>query len=183
MSKKELKLVKACLAGKTKQQEELYQIYSSQMFGVCLRYTNDYEQATEILQTGFIKVFTQLHQYQNKGSLGAWIRRIIVNNALDQIAKDKVYQFESIDTYDDDFYIATDDDIENILTEEIILEAISTLKEDYRVIFNLHCLEKYSHKEIGEMLGIPETTSRSQLRRARQHLKKILEESMMNISK
>jgi len=156
-------------------QYALYNEYAPQMMGVCLRYANSQDDANELLQTGFVKVFNNLSKFSFEGPLGAWIRKVIVNNALDYIKKQKKFRVVDIETQKDNFYIETDNDSNLALSEETILDVLSKLRDEYRIVFNLHCIEKYSHKEIGDILGIKEDTSRSQLRRARQEIKKELE--------
>ena len=176
----EKKLVKACLRGDSKMQYALYNEYAPKMMGVCLRYSNSQENANELLQTGFIKVFNKLDKFSFEGPLGGWIRKVIVNNALDQIKKTKRFQEVDIENHEDDFYIESEDDYNLLLDEETILDILGKLKEEHRVVFNLHCIEKYSHREISSILGIKEESSRSQLRRARLDVKRRIEKYLRN---
>jgi RNA polymerase sigma factor (sigma-70 family) len=179
----EIELVKQCLEGSKLAQKKLYDQFSKQMLGVCFRYADDRDSAYDMFQDGFIKVFDKLHMYNGKGPLGAWIRRTIVNNMLDEIRRQKRLAIkESLFQAD---YMALNDDWEDEfeLDEEMteishqrVLEMVQTLPVGYRTVFNLYAIENYSHKEIGEMLGVTESTSKTQYRKAKGHLKKMIEQ-------
>lgn len=174
----EKELISQCLEGNGKAQKQLYEKYSRTMFGVCLRYSNGYEEAKDILQDGFVKIFTKLGQYSFSGSFEGWMRRIFVNTALEYYRVNKNHMNHSDVEYasnepQHDFII------ENMSRKEI-LEAMNKLAIGYRTVLNMYVIEGYSHVEISEMLGISEGTSKSQLSRARALLQEILKKLKNN---
>lgn len=160
------KLVKDCLKGKLQAQRELYELFAKEMLGVCYRYTRSVKDAEDVLQEGFVKVFHHLGQYKNEGELGAWIRRIMVNTALNFLKRNRKYQQEMYFTQEYLHPVADNDPVVTIQAKELA-DLIRQLPHGYQVIFNLHAVEGYSHVEIGELLGISDGTSRSQYSRAR----------------
>ncbi len=146
------------------------------MFAVCLRYTSDRDAATDILQEGFVKVFQSLSRFSFEGSVEGWIRRIIVNTAIDHFRKAAklfvVHDIEDIQIED----TAANHFLGRMASEDII-KVIQKLPAGYRAVLNLYVLEEYSHKEIAGMLGISEGTSKSQLARAKAHLKELLQKN------
>lgn len=169
------RLVKACIEGDRDAQRQLYDSLSPKMFPVCLRYMGSREEAEDVLQEGFVTLFSKLDSYSGAGSFEGWARKIFVNTALMQLRKNNVLK-ESEDL-EGAWDISSQDPtvIQNIGYQEI-LELIESLPPGFRTVFNMYVIEGYSHKEIGEALGISENTSRSQLQRARVILqKKILE--------
>ncbi len=160
------KLVRDCLKGKLKAQRELYELFAKNMLGVCYRYTRSIKDAEDVLQEGFIKVFHNLAQYKSEGELGAWIRRIMVNTALNFLKRNRKYQQEMYFTQEY-LHPVVDDDPAIRLQAKELADLIRQLPHGYQVIFNLHAVEGYSHVEIGELLGISDGTSRSQYSRAR----------------
>jgi RNA polymerase sigma factor (sigma-70 family) len=160
------KLVKDCLKGKSQAQRELYELFAQPMLGVCYRYTRSVRDAEDVLQEGFIKVFHHLQQYKQEGELGAWIRRIMVNTALNYLKRNRKYQEEMFFT-EEYLHPVTDDDPVIRLQAKELADLIRQLPQGYQVIFNLHAVEGFTHVEIGEMLGISDGTSRSQYSRAR----------------
>ena len=160
------RLVKDCLKGKPQAQRELYEQFSEIMLGVCYRYTRSMRDAEDVLQEGFVKVFRYLHQYKQQGELGAWIRRIMVNTALNYLKRHRKYQEEMFFTEEYMHPVADDDPAVRLQAKEIA-DLVRQLPQGYQVIFNLHAIERYTHLEIGEMLGISDGTSRSQYSRAR----------------
>ena len=159
-------LVKECLRGKAASQQLLYERFSEVMLGVCYRYTKSMHDAEDVLQDGFVKVFRNLHQYKSEGELGAWIRRIMVNTALNFLKKNRHYQNELFFT-ENYLHPVTNDNPEILLNGKQLAELVRQLPTGYQTIFNLHAMEGYSHVEIGKMLGITDGTSRSQYARAR----------------
>lgn len=159
-------LVRDCLKGKPEAQKRLYELYAETMLGVCYRYTKSIEDAEDVLQDGFVKVFLNLHQYKSEGELGAWIRRVMVNTALNFLKKNRKYQDEM---YFPDEYLhpVADDNPAITLQAKELAHLIRQLPTGYQTIFNLHVIEGYSHVEIAQMLGITDGTSRSQYARAR----------------
>ena len=162
----EHKLVKDCLRGKPRAQRELYEYFSEKMLGVCYRYTRSMRDAEDVLQEGFVKVFHHLNQFKHEGELGAWVRRIMVNTALNFLKRHRKYQEEMFFTEEYLHPVVTDDPVIKMQAKEVA-DLIRQLPQGYQVIFNLHAVEGYSHVEIGEMLGISDGTSRSQYARAR----------------
>ena len=168
----EKSLITACARHERWAQKVLYEEYYSRMMGVCLRYSNDQEEAVDILHEGFIKVFKNIRKYQPGTSLSAWIRRIMVNTAIDYYRKSIRRRTEDIEqAYD----LSTDDaDAISQCTEREILDAVQQLSPAYRAVFNLYVIEGYSHREIAEMLDITKSTSRSNLVKARSKLQALL---------
>lgn len=162
-------LIKNCLKEKPAAQKQLYEEFAPVMLGVCYRYTKSLDDAQDVLQEGFVRVFKFLDQYNKEGELGAWIRRIMVNTALNYLKKSRKYQHDLLfDTRE--MAVITKDDPEVLLNAKELAELIRQLPTGYQTIFNLYAVEGYSHVEIGQMLGISENTSRSQYMRARQLL-------------
>lgn len=163
-------IIKACLKGNQLAQNRLYRIFADKMYGVCLRYADNEDEAKDILQDGFIKVFTNLKQFNNKGSFEGWIRRIVVNTALEKF-RDKKHMFAiSMETE----YDSNNNNYDHILSElsaKDLLKLIQELSPQYKTVFNLYAIEGYSHKEICNILDIKEGTSKSNLSRAREILK------------
>lgn len=169
----EEQLVKACVSGNASAQKEFYDLFAKKMMGVCLRYTNNYEEAQDVLQDGFIKVFNKLSKFVNKGSLEGWVRRIMVNTALDHYRKNKKFQ-KDIEIDAVSFKLEKQEYIVESINAQDLLKIIQTIPEGYRVVFNLFAIEGYSHKEIAEQLGVTESTSKSQFSRAKKMLRNIL---------
>jgi len=154
-------------------QEELYNRFSPRMLGVCYRFAKNREDAEDMLQEGFIKVFTQLHQYRNEGALEGWIRRIVVHTCINILKKNKKFA-DSVDImYANGIYIK-EDMIPAIMQAKQVVECIRLLPLGYRTVLNLYAIEGFSHKEIGDLLEIGESTSRSQYTRAKAMLEDIL---------
>jgi RNA polymerase sigma factor (sigma-70 family) len=161
-----LQLINNCLRGKAAAQKQLYEEFAPSMLGVCYRYTKSLQDAEDVLQEGFVKVFRFLHQYNKEGELGAWIRRIMVNTALNYLKKSQKYQYDLL--FDQaELHVITRDDPEVLLNAKELAELIRQLPTGYQTIFNLVAVEGFSHVEVGQMLGISENTSRSQYMRAR----------------
>jgi RNA polymerase sigma-70 factor (ECF subfamily) len=159
-------LVKNCLKGSSEAQKQLYDHFAPAMLGICYRYTKSVEDAEDVLQQAFIKVFTNLPRYREEGELGAWIRRILVNTALNYLKQNKRYSSEL--SYDEiKLHPVSAENPQIILQAKELADLIRQLPTGCQTIFNLHAVEGYSHVEIGEMLGIHEGTSRSQYARAR----------------
>lgn len=180
------KLIDGCLRNERRAQEEIFKLYYGKMLGVCMRYTIDKDSAQEVVQEGFIKVFEKLGAFDYKGSFEGWIRRIVANTAIDAIRRSKKDPY--LTDNDEDFKLGTSDsmieseDLESSeIKAEMAMEAIQQLSPAYRAVFNLYVLEEYTHKEIAEILGISEGTSKSNLAKAKMNLNKILKEKFMNI--
>jgi RNA polymerase sigma factor (sigma-70 family) len=168
-------LVKDCLKGKPEAQRQLYEQFAKNMLGVCYRYTKSLKDAEDVLQEGFIKVYLGLKQYKYEGELGAWIRRIMVNTALNFLKRNRKYRDEMYFTEQPLHPVADDNPLISLQAKELA-DLIRQLPHGYQTIFNLHAVEGYTHVEIGEMLGISDGTSRSQYARARGLLISWLEE-------
>ena len=160
------KLVKDCIRGIPAAQRQLYDHFAETMLGVCYRYTKSMDDAEDVLQDGFVKVFRNLGQYKYEGELGGWIRRIMVTTALNFLKKNSRYNHEfSFDN--ENLHPVADDNPEVKMTGKELADLLRQLPVGYQTIFNLHAVEGFSHVEIGKMLGINEGTSRSQYARAR----------------
>ena len=170
----EEQLVKKCLEKDTLAQKQLFEFYSRRMMGVCLRYSKDSEEAQDVLQMGFVKVFEKLHMYNFKGSLESWIRKIIVNTALDNIRKNKKFMNDvEMDKVDYQLHNHNENALDSLSAQDL-LKVIQEMPPGFRTVFNMFAIEGYSHKEIAEELNISVNTSKSQYSRARAHLQKIL---------
>lgn len=175
----EQKLIKDCLKHHPAAQKQLYDSYAEQMLGICYRYTKSMHDAEEVLQQGFIKVFQNLHQYRSEGDLGAWIRRIMVNTAINYLKRKPRYQLDL--GFEDSQLHPVDNHQPDIqLHMKDLLNLIRQLPAGYQTIFNMHAVEGYTHVEIAKNLGISEGTSRSQYARARGLLISWLEKHSVN---
>ena len=154
-------------------QEALYDRYSPRMLAVCYRFAKNREDAEDMLQEGFIKIFTQLHQYRNEGALEGWIRRIIVHTCINVLKKNKKFS-ETVDLIHANPFHTKEDMVPSIIQAKQVVECIRMLPLGYKTVLNLYAIEGYSHKEIGQMLDIEESTSRSQYTRAKAMLEDIL---------
>ena len=166
-------MLAGCLRNNAASQEALYSRFSPRMLGVCYRFGKNREDAEDMLQEGFIKVFTQIHQYRNEGALEGWIRRIIVHTCINIIKKNKKFS-DSVDiAYANGIHIK-EELIPSIMQAKQVVECIRILPIGYRTVLNLYAIEGFSHKEIADLLDIEESTSRSQYTRAKAMLKEIL---------
>ena len=169
----ELQLIEGCRKGERRAQKELYDAYSRKMMGVCLRYVNDRETARDLLQDGFIKIFTSIGQYTGKGSFEGWMKRIMINTAMEKFRKNPPLQIvEELPEIEDN----EDIDEEVSIPEEVLADFVNQLPERYKMVFNLYVIEEMSHKDIAALLGINEGTSKSNLARAREILKRKVKE-------
>ena len=174
-------IIAGCIAGKRQSQEELYRILSPKMYAVCLQYASDADEASDFLQEGFIRVFTRIKSYRGEGSFEGWVRRIIVNTALQFIRKKRQLYVVNEEITEDAGYQMPH--IHYELEAEDLLRMIKELPVNQRIIFNLYAIEGYNHAEIESMTGMPENTSKSHLHRARTALKKMLDRSIPSGSK
>lgn len=147
------------------------------LFSICLRYASGWHEAEDWLQDGLVRIFANLYQYQPTGAFGAWLRRVMVNSSLEQLRKRK-RAFSTVEIGEVAVTFEADDNLFAKYREEALVRMLQQLPEGYRAVFNLYVMEEYSHHEIGEMLGIAESASRSQLSRAKAMLRKMLEKSM-----
>jgi RNA polymerase sigma-70 factor (ECF subfamily) len=166
-------LLQGCLKNDATAQQELYHRYSPKMLSVCYRYAKNREDAEDMLQEGFIKVFSQISKFENRGSLEGWILRIIVHTCINHLKKNKKFN-EHVDLAYAGNIVIREDYIPSIIQAKQIVETIRTLPIGYRTVLNLYAIEGYSHKEIGQLLDIEESTSRSQYTRAKNMLEEIL---------
>jgi RNA polymerase sigma factor (sigma-70 family) len=167
-------ILKGCMQGKHSAQRELFEKYSRMLLGVCNRYAQSIEEAEDIMQEGFVKIFLNIKHFKGEGSLMAWMRRIMINTAIthyhrmlkhryhDDIADIKETDMEAMSWEDSDF------------TREELFKVIQRMPEGYRMVFNMYAVEGYKHREIAEILEIDENTSKSQYSRARRWLQERL---------
>jgi RNA polymerase sigma-70 factor (ECF subfamily) len=166
-------LIKKCASGNSLAQKTFYEKFAGKMMGICLRYTKDYVEAQDVMQDAFIKIFGKLADYEKKGSLEGWVRRIVVNTALDSYRKNKKHEKNvAVDTVD--YLLETKTFIIEELNANDLLGVIKTIPAGYQMVFNLFAIEGYSHREIAEQLNITESTSKSQYSRARKLLRELL---------
>ena len=165
-------VIALCLEGDRSAQQQLYNLYAKAMYNICYRMTNDGDEAADVLQEAFISAFNNLSTYRGTASFGAWLKRIVVNKSINHIRNkrmnlvplEEMEPVSEAEVNDEDLYL----DIERIKS------SIELLPDGYRVVFSLYLLEGYDHKEIGEILGISESTSKSQYNRAKAKLRKLL---------
>ena len=167
----ETQLINGCRKGDRLAQKELYETYSRKMMGVCLRYVNDRETARDLLQDGFVKVFTSMDSFSGTGSFEGWMRKIFVNCALEYLRKSDVLR-ESTDLDNTAELIQPAGSVISDMSAAELMKLVQELPAGFRTVFNLFAIEGYSHKEISDMLNITESTSRSQFTRAKQMLQK-----------
>ncbi|MEP7256773.1 MAG: sigma-70 family RNA polymerase sigma factor [Flavitalea sp.] len=166
-------ILSGCLHNDQVAQRELYARYSPKMLSVCYRFAHNREDAEDMLQEGFIKVFSQIHTFLNKGAFEGWVRRIMVHTCINHLKKNKKFN-ESVDLIHATGIQVREESIPSIVQAKQVVECIRILPLGYRTVLNLYAIEGYSHKEIGDMLEIEESTSRSQYTRAKQMLEDIL---------
>jgi len=166
-------MLAGCLRNNAAAQEALYNRFSPRMLGVCYRFAKNREDAEDMLQEGFIKVFTQMHQYRNEGALEGWIRRIVVHTCINVLKKNKKFS-DSVDIIHANSVHVNEDMIPSIMQAKQVVECIRMLPLGYRTVLNLYAIEGFSHKEIANLLDIEESTSRSQYTRAKAMLEDIL---------
>jgi RNA polymerase sigma factor (sigma-70 family) len=169
-------LINGSIAGDRRIQEMLYQRFAPKMYAVCLRYSNNSDDAQDLLQEGFIKVFRNLEKFRKEGSFEGWIRRVFVNTAIEHYRR-KV----NLNTISEKEERTIEDGAWNVLDQmaaKDIIELVQELSPGYRSVFNMYVIEGYSHKEIGDMLEISEGTSKSQLARAKAILQKKVQEHL-----
>jgi RNA polymerase sigma-70 factor (ECF subfamily) len=168
-------IINGCLKGSRRDQELLYRRYAPSLYAVCLQYSDNDEEARDILQEGFIKIFTNLSHFKYEGSFEGWMRRIIVNTALEKYrSRNRLYMVEDIDMIPEPFVDPDNEDYSGLDAGDL-MEIIRMLPPKYRMVFNLFALEGYSHREISRMINISEGTSKSNLARARMILQRRVE--------
>ncbi|MFP3861065.1 MAG: RNA polymerase sigma factor [Bacteroidales bacterium] len=164
-------IVKACKKGDKKSQKLLYDIFSPRLYGLCLRYSSDEHEAKDLLQEGFIKIFSKLNQYKNQGSLEGWMKRIVINTAMENFRKSNNLILRHSDIHLENTHVKYEHVLEELNSKDL-LRMIQSLSPQYRAVFNLYAIEGYNHQEIAHKLNISEGTSKSNLSRAREMLKK-----------
>ncbi len=173
------KLIKKCKQRDVKSQSEVYHLFAGKLFALCLKYSRNYQEAQDNLQDGFITIFNKIDQYQFKGSFEGWLKRIMVNTALQKYRQKNVLNLIT-DEIPEEVEVEVD---EMSLSLDYLLSIIQELPNRYRLVFNMYVLDGYSHREISEMLEISEGTSKSNLSRARQILKKKVEQNVLDEKK
>jgi RNA polymerase sigma factor (sigma-70 family) len=169
----DVEIIQGCLKGNTTAQQLFYEKYSTRMLAVCYRYAKNRDDAEDMLQDGFIKVFTQLKQYRNEGSIEGWIRSVIVHTCINHLKKNKKFK-DSVEIEMASTIKNGNHDVPSLLQAKQIIDCIRLLPIGYRTVLNLFAIEGYSHKEIAAMLEIEESTSRSQYTRAKVLLQNLL---------
>jgi RNA polymerase sigma factor (sigma-70 family) len=170
----EEELRQGCIDGRADYQRLLYDYFSPRMFGICLRYANDYHHAEDILQEGFIKIFRNIDKFRGDGSFEGWIKKIFINTAIEHYRKSVNHSGHAELEPNVMVRYISEKATDNLATQDL-MKIVQQLSPGYRTIFNLYVIEGYSHREIAETMGISEGTSKSQLARARNILKKRVE--------
>jgi RNA polymerase sigma factor (sigma-70 family) len=163
-------LIHDCKNNDTKAQEQLYRLFSSKLFAICLKYSRNYAEAEDNLQDGFLIIFDKIHQFNFKGSFEGWIKRIMINNVLQQYRGVRFLEMTTENISDE-----PEIEIDESISMDFLMKIIQELPDRYRLVFNLYIIDGYAHKEIAEMLGITTGTSKSNLSRARMILKEKIE--------
>ncbi len=169
----EEQMLKGCLENIASTQEALYSRFSPRMLGVCYRFARNREDAEDMLQEGFIKIFSQIHQFRGQGALEGWIRRIIVHTCINILKKNKKFT-DSVDLFHANALHNNENNIPSIMQAKQVVDCIRLLPLGYRTVLNLYAIEGYSHREIASILDIEESTSRSQYTRAKAMLEDVL---------
>lgn len=163
-------LIHDCKNNDTKAQEQLYRLFSSKLFAICLKYSRNYAEAEDNLQDGFLIIFDKIHQYNFKGSFEGWIKRIMINNILQQYRKVSFLELAHENIAEE-----PEVEIDDTVSLDYLMKIIQELPDRYRLVFNLYVIDGYSHNDIAEMLDISTGTSKSNLSRARVILKEKIE--------
>ena len=170
-------IIKGCIKGDRKAQNLLYQKYKNQLFGICLRYARNRAEAEDLLQDGFIRIFSDLYQYRPIGSFDGWLRKVMVNVALQHIRRRKrLFPIINIDQISE--VAQVDESVFVKFRTKALVKMIQKLPAGYRAVFNMYVIEGFSHKEIATELNISENTSKSQLSRAKAALRAMIEKSI-----
>ena len=168
-------LIYRCKNNERSAQEELYRIYAAKLFGVCLKYSENYQQAEDNLQDGFVTIFGKISQYKDEGSFEGWMKRILINTALQKHRAQKVYGITNEDQIqEEEIEIDTEE-----FSVDFLLQCVQSLPERYRQGFNMYVMDDYSHREIAAELKISEGTSKSNLARARMALREKIEKEQI----
>jgi len=166
----ESEIISGCIKGDRKFQKILYDRYTAVMYAICIRYTHQRDNALDVLQDGFVKVFSKMKDFKGQGSFEGWMKKIFIHTAIDYYHKIKtIAEYFPEENIPGNNFTETTDAISKMAEKEL-LKLISDLPDGYRMVFNLYVIEGYDHEEIGKLLGIRSGTSRSQLVKARKHL-------------
>lgn len=171
-------LIKNCKKQDAKAQSQLYKLYASKLFSLCLKYSKNYAEAEDNLQDAFVTIFNKIEQYKNTGSFEGWMKRIAINTALQRYRSVRVFDIINEDAIEDVVVDVANDEVDL----DFLLTIIQELPDRYRLVFNLYVLDDYSHNEIGKMLNISNGTSKSNLARARLILKNKIEAYKANLN-
>ena len=179
-------IIEGCKKKDREAQRKLYEMFSPKLYAIAIRYTGNTEDAKDLLHDGFIKIFGKINKYTYNGSFDGWIQQVFVNFVLDFLKKKRLLYYNDElknekynEIFDENFYTIEEKEISK-LKEEVLLKIIEKLSPKYRIVFNLYVLEGYSHKEIAKFLNISESTSKSNFFRAKQKLRKMIEEYLKN---
>ncbi|GAL82781.1 Sigma-24 [Sporocytophaga myxococcoides] len=180
---KEADIIKGCKEYNSTAQNALYKAYAPKMKALCVRYSSNEEEAKDLMQEGFIKVFSNIKSYNGKGSFEGWIKRIMINTAISHYKKNRnKFSLEEISLLNSrELGLEQEEEVEELYSEytsEDLIKALSSLPEQYKLVFNLFCIENHSHADIAQMLSLDEKTSRTRLFRA----KKLLKDYLINLS-
>jgi len=183
----EEKIIRGCKAGKRSAYSLLYKTYASTMFGICARYSKNRAEAEDVLQEGFIKVFSNIGKFRSEGSFEGWMKRIMVNTAINNYQKNQKLvnqqNYEDMESVGElmELSVNQNQQEEVLYSKEEMQNAVLSLPEGYKVVFNLYAMEGCTHKEIAEMLNISESTSKTQLFKARKYIIKVLNKNKEKI--
>lgn len=172
-------LIEKCKKNDTKAQSELYKLFSGKLFALCLKYSRNYVEAEDNLHDAFVTIFEKISQYKYKGSFEGWLKRIVVNTALQRYRSKSVFNIVNENNIEEDIIEIEDN---SDLDIDFLLLSIQELPDRYRLVFNLYALDGYSHKEIAKMLDISTGTTKSNLSRARMILKNKIENYKANLN-
>jgi len=171
------KIINGCISGKRRAFEQLYKKYAPPMLGICMRYCRSFAEAEDVLQDGFIKIYSNIKKFRRQGSFEGWIKRIMINTAIDNYqASLKYYFHQNIEELDERTILDDSDNElpvfkETNVTKEKLMTLVQNLPEGYRMVFNMFAIDGMSHKDIAALLNISESTSKTQLLKARKKLK------------
>jgi RNA polymerase sigma-70 factor (ECF subfamily) len=182
----EQKMIEACIEGNQRAHHLLYRKYATGMMGICMRYAKNRTEAQDILQDGFIKVFSNLKSFRFEGSFEGWIKRIMINTAVNHYRENLKHDiYSTIDEFEETTgfqeHLKESQESNYTPSQEELLNMINELPNGYRIVFNLFAIEGFNHKEIAQMLNITENTSKTQLFKARRHLKNKIYSRMRKI--
>lgn len=177
----EIKIIEDCISGKRRAQSKLYKKYANTLLGICLRYSRNKSEAEDVLQEGFIKIFMNIKKFRKEGSFEGWMKRIMVNTALLNSRDNLKHYFHAdIDSLEQSLHVESEFEINDNYSAKELMNLVQNLPDGYRMVFNLYVFDDYTHKEIAQMLGISEGTSKSQLARARKFLQNKIFELKQN---